>query len=73
MSDDWQRISVQFSADISDLNRKMAKIESATNRAMKTLVTEARNASTQVNKIFDDLGRRASASIASIGAAVGAK
>lgn len=73
MSDDWQRISVQFSADISDLNRKMAKIESATNRAMKTLVTEARNASTQVNKIFDDLGRRASASIAAIGAAVGAK
>lgn len=73
MSDDWQRVSVQFSADISDLNRKMAKIESATNRAMKTLVTEARNASTQVNKIFDDLGRRASASIAAIGAAVGAK
>lgn len=73
MSDDWQRVSVQFSADISDLNRKMAKIESATNRAMKTLVTEARNASTQVNKIFDDLGRRASASIAAIGAAVGTK
>lgn len=70
MSDDLKQIKIKFSVDTSDVNKRLAKIENSTNRTMKTLVTEARNASAQASKIFDDLSRRSAMSIASIGKAL---
>lgn len=72
MADD-QRLQVQFSADIRDFEKTMAKLEGMTNSTLKAINQKARESSKALDNFFNELGRKASTSLAAIGAAVGAK
>lgn len=72
MADD-QRLQVQFSADIRDFEKSMAKLEGMTNSTIKAINRQARESSRAIDNVFKDLERKASASLAAIGAAVGTK
>lgn len=72
MADD-QRLQVQFSADIRDFEKAMAKMEGMTNSTLKAINRQARESSKAIDNVFKDLERKASTSLAAIGAAVGTK
>ena len=72
MADD-QRLQVQFSADIRDFEKAIAKLEGETNSALKAITRHVRESSKALDNVFNDLGRKASTSLAAIGAAVGTK
>lgn len=72
MADD-QRLQVQFSADIRDFEKAMAKLEGMTNSTLKAINRQARESSKAIDNVFKDLERKASTSLAAIGAAVGTK
>lgn len=72
MADD-QRLQVQFSADIRDFEKQMLKLQGMTNKTIKEIYKQARENSKAVDNVFKDLSTKASASLAAIGAAVGAK
>lgn len=72
MADD-QRLQVQVSADIRDFEKAIAKLEGETNSALKAITRHVRESSKALDNVFKDLGRKASTSLAAIGAAVGTK
>ena len=72
MADD-QRLQVQFSADIRDFEKAMAKLEGMTNSTLKAINRQARESSRAIDSVFKDLERKAATSLAAIGAAVGTK
>ena len=73
MSDDLQRMIVQISADVRDFEKSMAKLEGMTNSTFKAITRQARENSKALDNVFKELGNKASASLAAIGAAVGTK
>ena len=73
MSDDLQRMIVQISADVRDFEKSMAKLEGMANSTFKAITRQARENSKALDNVFKELGNKASASLAAIGAAVGTK
>ena len=73
MSDDLQRMIVQISADVRDFEKSMAKLEGMANSTFKEITRQARENSKALDNVFKELGNKASASLAAIGAAVGTK
>lgn len=73
MADDLQRMIVQISADVRDFEKSMAKLEGMTNSTFKAITRQARENSKALDNVFKELGNKASASLAAIGAAVGTK
>ena len=73
MADDLQRMIVQISADVRDFEKSMAKLEGMANSTFKAITRQARENSKALDNVFKELGNKASASLAAIGAAVGTK
>ncbi|WP_295732074.1 tape measure protein [uncultured Bartonella sp.] len=64
---------VQISADVRDFEKSMAKLEGMANSTFKAITRQARENSKALDNVFKELGNKASASLAAIGAAVGTK
>ena len=73
MADDLQRMMIQISADVRDFEKSMAKLEGMANSTFKAITRQARENSKALDNVFKELGNKASASLAAIGAAVGTK
>ncbi|QHJ82769.1 MAG: hypothetical protein [Bacteriophage sp.] len=73
MADDLQRMIVQISADVRDFEKSMAKLEGMANSTFKAITRQARENSKALDNVFKELGNKAAASLAAIGAAVGTK